>query len=138
VTVIDLADPAFAFARDAISDWLASHEAAAVLVRPDHLRFRNRRSGAADRGVVKAARRGLSDSNLRGSNMNVSAPRRVLVVGATGFLGAKIVANLLREPGIAVRAMSRKGAPADAVQGAEWVRGDLTGTCLARPRTRRR
>lgn len=57
--------------------------------------------------------------------MNNSAPRRVLVVGATGFLGAKIVANLLRGPGIAVRAMSRKGAPADALPGAEWVRGDL-------------
>jgi len=57
--------------------------------------------------------------------MNVSAPRRVLVVGATGFLGAKITANLLHEPGIAVRAMSRKGAPSDAPTGAEWVRGDL-------------
>jgi uncharacterized protein YbjT (DUF2867 family) len=52
-------------------------------------------------------------------------PRRVLVVGATGFLGAKIVANLLRDPTVAVRAMSRKGAPADAAPGAEWVRGDM-------------
>ena len=52
-------------------------------------------------------------------------PRRVLVVGATGFLGAKIVANLLDDPTVTVRAMSRKGAPADAAQGAEWVRGDM-------------
>lgn len=52
-------------------------------------------------------------------------PRRVLVVGATGFLGAKIVANLLRDPGVSVRAMSRKGAPANAIPGVEWVQGDM-------------
>ncbi len=54
-----------------------------------------------------------------------TAPTRVLVVGATGFLGAKIVANLLRDANVSVRAMSRKGAPADAPPGAEWVRGDM-------------
>jgi len=54
-----------------------------------------------------------------------AAPRRVLVVGATGFLGAKIVTSLLGDPSITVRAMSRKGAPTDAAPGAEWVRGDM-------------
>ncbi len=54
-----------------------------------------------------------------------ATPRRVLVVGATGFLGAKIVSNLLRDPAVTVRAMSRKGAPADAAPSAEWVRGDM-------------
>lgn len=39
VTVIDLADPAVAFARDAIAGWLEHHDAAAVLVRPDHYVF---------------------------------------------------------------------------------------------------
>ena len=39
VTVIDLADPAVAFARDAIAAWLEGHDAAAVLVRPDHYVF---------------------------------------------------------------------------------------------------
>jgi len=57
--------------------------------------------------------------------MNASAPRRALVVGATGFLGAKITANLLREPGVAVRAMSRKLPPAGVLPGAEWVQADL-------------
>jgi uncharacterized protein YbjT (DUF2867 family) len=51
--------------------------------------------------------------------------KRVLVVGATGFLGAKIVANLLINPNISVRAMSRKRAPQDAQAGAEWVVGDM-------------
>ena len=58
-----------------------------------------------------------------------SSPRKplrcVLVVGATGFLGQKIVRNLLRHSGLSVRAMSRKGPPVDAAPGVEWVRGDM-------------
>jgi len=56
---------------------------------------------------------------------HATAPKRVLVVGATGFLGAKIVANLLRDPNVLVRAMSRRDEPATATPGAEWVRGDM-------------
>lgn len=54
-----------------------------------------------------------------------TAPRRVLVVGATGFLGAKIVTKLQAEPGVIIRSMSRKDAPSDAPAGVEWVRGDM-------------
>lgn len=52
-------------------------------------------------------------------------PQRVLVVGATGFLGRKILDNLSRDASVLVRAMSRKGAPADAAPGTEWVRADM-------------
>ena len=52
-------------------------------------------------------------------------PQRVLVVGATGFLGQKILDNLSRDASVLVRAMSRKGAPADAAPGTEWVRADM-------------
>ena len=51
--------------------------------------------------------------------------RKILVVGATGFLGAKILRELAREESVALRAMSRRGAPADAAAGVEWVRGDM-------------
>ena len=51
--------------------------------------------------------------------------RTVLVVGATGFLGAKIRRQLEQDDTVAVRAMSRRGAPADANAAVEWVRGDL-------------
>lgn len=50
---------------------------------------------------------------------------RVLLVGATGFLGAKILANLKQDNTLEVFAMSRKDQPADAEAGVEWVRGDL-------------
>ncbi len=52
-------------------------------------------------------------------------PQRVLVVGATGFLGRKILDNLSRDASVLVRAMSRKGAPTDAAPGIEWVRADM-------------
>jgi len=39
VRVMDLADPAIAFARSAIEGWLVRHDADAVLVRPDHYVF---------------------------------------------------------------------------------------------------
>ncbi|MEI7764538.1 MAG: SDR family oxidoreductase [Comamonadaceae bacterium] len=51
--------------------------------------------------------------------------QKILVVGATGFLGAKILSQLARDETIALRAMSRRGAPADATAAVEWVRGDL-------------
>ena len=51
--------------------------------------------------------------------------RKVLLVGATGFLGAKILRELARDESLALRAMSRRGAPADAASGVEWVRGDM-------------
>lgn len=51
--------------------------------------------------------------------------RKILVVGATGFLGAKIQRQLEQGAAVKLRAMSRRGAPADASTAVEWVRGDL-------------
>ncbi|WP_259671456.1 SDR family oxidoreductase [Rhizobium sp. NZLR11] len=50
---------------------------------------------------------------------------KVLVVGATGFLGAKILRNIAGDESANVFAMSRKGAPAADAVGVEWVRGDM-------------
>jgi uncharacterized protein YbjT (DUF2867 family) len=50
---------------------------------------------------------------------------KILVVGATGFLGAKILHNLAGDENAAVFAMSRKGALSGDVSGVEWVRGDM-------------
>ena len=51
--------------------------------------------------------------------------RSILVVGATGFLGAKILRQLAQDETIALRAMSRRGAPAHAREAVQWVQGDL-------------
>lgn len=51
--------------------------------------------------------------------------KKVLVVGATGFLGAKILRNLALDESAAVVAMSRKAASPAGVAGVEWVRGDM-------------
>ena len=58
-------------------------------------------------------------------SMQGARPRKVLVVGATGFLGAQILRHLEQESSITLRAMSRRGAPAQATASVEWVRGDL-------------
>ncbi len=50
---------------------------------------------------------------------------RVLVVGATGFLGSKIVQNLVLDKTVVVRAMSRRGNVAAANTEVEWVKGDM-------------
>jgi len=47
----------------------------------------------------------------------------VLVVGATGFLGGKIVSSLLNQSDVKVRAMSRKGGKSD--DKIEWVKADM-------------
>jgi len=57
--------------------------------------------------------------------MHSKGNRKVLLVGATGFLGAKIQRQLERDESIALRAMSRRGAPAGGNAAVEWVRGDL-------------
>ena len=49
---------------------------------------------------------------------------KILVVGATGYLGAKILRHLA-PAGVDVRALSRRGAPAGATGAVEWVRGDM-------------
>ncbi len=51
--------------------------------------------------------------------------QRVLVVGATGFLGAKILRQLEQDGSDAVRAMSRRGVPAKASAAVEWVGADM-------------
>ncbi|CAN7604923.1 SDR family oxidoreductase [Rhizobium rhizogenes] len=56
---------------------------------------------------------------------SATAKKKVLVVGATGFLGAKILRNLTHDASVAVVAMSRKGAPSNESTDVEWVRGDM-------------
>lgn len=56
---------------------------------------------------------------------NARGKKKVLLVGATGFLGAKILRNLALDASVAVVAMSRKGAPSGESAGVEWVRGDM-------------
>jgi uncharacterized protein YbjT (DUF2867 family) len=51
--------------------------------------------------------------------------RKALVVGATGFVGGKILHHLEQDKTVSVRAMSRRGAPAGARGTVEWVRGDM-------------
>jgi len=58
-------------------------------------------------------------------NTTYHAKRKILVVGATGYLGAKIQGHLEQNATITLRAMSRRGAPADTTAAVEWVRGDL-------------
>lgn len=56
---------------------------------------------------------------------HVQKRRTTLVVGATGFLGAKILNHLERDGTCALRAMSRRGRPAGESSSTEWVRGDM-------------
>jgi uncharacterized protein YbjT (DUF2867 family) len=58
------------------------------------------------------------------SGLTVS-PLRVLVVGATGFLGAKVLGQLQAMPSLSLCALSRRGAPAGSDKAVEWRRGDL-------------
>ena len=64
-------------------------------------------------------------SPIHSQNMTNQRTRKILVVGATGFLGAKILGQLAQDATVALRAMSRRGAPADASAAVEWVQGDL-------------
>lgn len=59
------------------------------------------------------------------ANSDTPARKKVLVVGATGFLGAKILRNLALDKSAAVVAMSRKGASSGGESGVERVRGDM-------------
>jgi uncharacterized protein YbjT (DUF2867 family) len=51
--------------------------------------------------------------------------RKILVVGATGFLGGKILRFLERDDAVSLRAMSRREVQDDARRAVEWVRGDM-------------
>ncbi|MGX1133512.1 nucleoside-diphosphate-sugar epimerase [Streptomyces glaucescens] len=52
-------------------------------------------------------------------------PRRVVLTGATGFIGSHVAARLLRDPAWQVRVVGRR-APAELIAaGAEWVEADL-------------
>ena len=59
------------------------------------------------------------------ASSSATGTKKVLLVGATGFLGAKILRNLALDPSVAVVAMSRKGAPSNDSADVEWVRGDM-------------
>ena len=54
--------------------------------------------------------------------MSAGRSRKVLLVGATGFLGRKILRHLEQDETVSVRAMSRTGAPVGARETVEWVR----------------
>ena len=56
---------------------------------------------------------------------NHQGSHKILVVGGSGFLGAKILGQLTQDATLTLRAMSRRGAPADANSAVQWVRGDL-------------
>ncbi|MBD8164578.1 SDR family oxidoreductase [Erwinia persicina] len=69
----------------------------------------------------------MAQSPQRATTADINAPERkkILVVGATGFLGAKILYHLAADKSAAVVAMSRKGPPAAGDACIEWVRGDM-------------
>ncbi|MGC0956761.1 SDR family oxidoreductase [Pantoea agglomerans] len=59
------------------------------------------------------------------ANTITPARTKIVVVGATGFLGAKVLHNLALEKDASVVAMSRKGSPSGGDAIIEWVRGDM-------------
>jgi uncharacterized protein YbjT (DUF2867 family) len=59
------------------------------------------------------------------ASSKATGKKKVLLVGATGFLGAKILRNLALDANVSVVAMSRKGAPSGESVDVEWVRGDM-------------
>jgi len=69
----------------------------------------------------------MVQSPQRAAAADTIAPLRnkILVVGATGFLGAKVLHPLAAEKSAAVVALSRKGPPAGGDANIEWVRGDM-------------
>jgi len=61
----------------------------------------------------------------RGSDTDALRHKKVLLVGATGFLGAKILHNLAQDETLKVYAMSRKSQSSGGYANVEWVRGDM-------------
>jgi uncharacterized protein YbjT (DUF2867 family) len=59
------------------------------------------------------------------SDMPASLTGRILVVGATGFLGAKILAHLEKSGHAPLRAMSRRSVSPETTGNTQWVKADL-------------
>ena len=57
--------------------------------------------------------------------IEVQNKRKILIVGATGFLGSKVLRELEQDSSVTLRAMSRRGAPVNDTSPVEWVRGDM-------------
>ena len=58
-------------------------------------------------------------------NLAHQGNQKILVVGASGFLGAKILTQLETSEAITLCALSRRGAPAGARANTQWLLGDL-------------
>jgi uncharacterized protein YbjT (DUF2867 family) len=64
-------------------------------------------------------------SVFKDDRIGAGEKKKVLLVGATGFLGAKILRNLEQDDSVEVYAMSRKDPPSGGNANITWVRGDM-------------
>jgi nucleoside-diphosphate-sugar epimerase len=75
--------------------------------------------------LLEQVRNALADRQKRRVTVgDCSSPARVLVTGATGFLGGRLVERLAEE-GVVVRATTRIGSRARRIEGVDWIRCNL-------------
>ncbi len=66
-----------------------------------------------------------STSEINEKMIMQTQKKKVLVVGATGFLGRKILRSLMQHSNVYIKAMSRRGAPKGEFSDLEWVQADM-------------
>ncbi|PSV69483.1 SDR family NAD(P)-dependent oxidoreductase [Photobacterium angustum] len=66
-----------------------------------------------------------STSEINEKMIMQTQKKKVLVVGATGFLGRKILRSLMQHSNVDIKAMSRRGAPQGEFSELEWVQADM-------------